>query len=151
MLQYKYRSVSQLEFLLSRIVEGCIFNAITSHPKWEFDRRFVGSITKRTVGTLSAAMPKVLAVSHMTSSERQGLAYTSSPAVRAFANQTQRWGAPCVRTPTPPSIARFRKAVSLMGREARIADNSERLSALIDVLRLLAKHEENIRKRAPQP
>lgn len=48
--------------LIYSIVSGSIRNAVNAHPKWAFDNRFVGSITKRAAGTLMAALPSLLAL-----------------------------------------------------------------------------------------
>lgn len=131
-----YERANNRQYRLLRIVAGSCRDAANSHPKWQFDERFVTSIAKRAVGTLTAEWPSVLAVPLVVRSESDGRARAKSASRLGGEDQRRAGGTSYSGWRSP--LARLHKAVGLKAGEARRAGQTERLEALIEVLRMLA-------------
>ena len=122
-----------------RIIEGAVNNAWHAHPRWPFDPRFAKSISKRAVGTLSAALPEVLAA-HTPSAEPgddavsdrhrdQGPQAIVGPEVEGAAVSLS----PRRRSP----LLKLHMAVGKMAARAKRDGKDETVDALIKVLQLI--------------
>jgi hypothetical protein len=133
---YNRASPSQARIL--RIIEGAVKNAAYAHPEYDVPKRFARSIAKRATGTLTAQWPEVLAAKNREPSDkalgeiRRSLAPPSAQVVKRQGRGASKFGR---RSP----LAALRRDVGIMASIARRAGQHERLEALADVLRLLAK------------
>lgn len=130
--------------MMLRIVEGSIKNASDAHGV-TFDPYFARSVAKRAVGTLSAAMPSVLAAKP---SEKLGVATELVMSARAArkAQVAKPSGGPTFARPKagavpPAKTAPLRSLEKWMFQQMRGIKNeghTEYAQAFIDVLRKIA-------------
>lgn len=109
-----------------RAVAGAVRNVADCHPDWDMHHpQAARSIAKRAAGTLRAQWPEVLAA-------------TPSATPRRNANSRRRGGGGSLGHRLPPFSARLHREVSRLVRPAKDAGNTERVAALIEVLRIIA-------------
>lgn len=131
--------------LVMRIVAGAVRNAAHAHPGWgNYDPRLAHSVAKRAAGTLTAQWREVLAVSGKASSDSD--AGCKDPHHASVRSQPLRSrGRVSHSFPARALLRSLHRRLSIMAGEARRAGETERLVALIDVLRLIA-HEDELRR-----
>lgn len=132
-IEWGGRRVGKTHDAIYRAVAGAVRNVAHAHPTWDIQNRDIArSIAKRATGTLAAQWPEVLAAK-----PSEGRADTGPGLVR------RRRGRLAAGRPLAFSSRAFRE-ISALVRPAKDAGNTERVQALIDVLRIL----DGIRRRA---
>lgn len=142
-----YKRATPRQAVVLRMIEGAVRNAAHAHPGGRIDDESIArSISKRAVGTLTAAWPAMLAASGARSDGSRGHR-KSRPAADVGHLRSDDGSADV--TPLPhdrrgASRVSWRAPVRLLHRaignacsEARRAGQTERLAALVDVLRLI--------------
>lgn len=119
---------------LSRIIEGSIRDALNGHIEWEFDRRFVGSIVKRAVGTLSAQWPELFELSRATE------VIVKVPEKVAFTVYERKRNMLFLKNGRKSGyVYTLRNVISSMAKEAKASGNIEREQACVDILKTMEK------------
>lgn len=132
---YTRATPSQARIL--RAVEGAVKNAADAHPEYRIDRRFCKSVAKRAAGTLTAQWPDVLAAG-MPSEKAAGLLVgTGSRNLATQSPKGERRGV-FQHNKRPPLVLLRAQIVKIMHTEKQAGDVG-RVSALIDVLRMIAE------------
>lgn len=123
--------------MVLRMVEGAVRNAGHHHPHWGLDDRIARSIAKRAAGTLTAQWLEVLAASGP--SDKANGDSLAPPRPRGVKDRDGLAKGERLRFGRRSPLHSATVAVGLMVRQARKAGETERVAALVDVLRLLAK------------
>jgi hypothetical protein len=120
-----------------RAVDGAVRNVAHHHPKWSASHPDIArSIAKRAAGTLTADWPDVLAARGVPS-DADGPGYRGHwPPSRAARTRSGR-GASSKPRRSPSSLRQIWNEISAMVTPARKAGNTERVAALVDVLKLI--------------
>jgi len=118
-----------------RMVEGACRNAMHAHPEMRIPERFARSVAKRAAGTLTSAWGSVLAAPAVRQAGGETLGASPCPGSHEMQDAGRRGAAKVVRR-TP--LLKLRRCIGEMAGDARRADRSERLEALVEVLRLIA-------------
>lgn len=128
-----YKRASGPQSRMLTIVSGAVMNAAHAHPGHAVDERFARSVAKRAVGTLSAQWREVLAAP-APSSSGAGRPYTNPPR-----NGSDHLGARGGRHSyhAGPRFAPVIREISKLIRPAKLAGQTERAEALIDVMRII--------------
>jgi hypothetical protein len=119
-----------------RIIEGAIYDAINGHPNWIIDKRFIKSVSKRAVGTLTSQWPEVLATSHATEVK---IKITQRPDWRA--GERRRALSALRQLPEPRYMKAIRNMIGYEAGEARRVGNIEREKAFVEVLKLMDQQQ----------
>lgn len=129
--------------LVFRAVAGAVLNAAHGHPDWKLDRTIARSIAKRAAGTLTSSWSEVLAA-RQASSEQDGAHGLSGlrPARGSRRSDRANRGAPLRggrsnRPPRRSPLKLLHNQVGALVRPAKHAGQSERVEALVEVLRLI--------------
>ena len=126
-----YRRASGPQFRMLAIVSGAVLNAAHAHPGHAVDKRFARSVSKRAVGTISASWPELLAASSPSGAERS----VSHP-LRNGSDHCKARGGRHSRS-AGPRFAPIIREISKLIRPAKLAGQTERAEALIDVMRII--------------
>jgi hypothetical protein len=142
-----YRRASPSQARILRIVEGAVKNTIDAHGDRE-SRNFARSVAKRAAGTLTAQWPDVLAASSP-SDQTAGDTMGSPRSLGAHLRKRQGSGGHGhsrsdenggrLRCSRRPPLRRLQVEIGILARNARKAEQFDRLEALVDALRLIAK------------
>ena len=125
---------------LLRMVEGAVKNTADAHKGWfTYSPRLGRSIAKRAVGTLTAAWPEVLALPQQAASEsaKGGSTGSSGAASATELCKSARWGRGH-RFRDRASLRRVHKELSARAGDLRRSGQTERLTGIIEALRLIA-------------
>lgn len=124
-------------------ITGAVINAADAHPKWNLTRNMAQSIAKRAAGTLTAGWPEVLAACRTPPDEDRSLREYGRSQRRSFADRGVSSG--------QVSQLQFRHLTLIANklgdeaRKAKYAGNTERVSTIIEVLRMIAKYQKELR------
>lgn len=114
------------------MIEGAVCDAANGHPQWDFDKRFVQSISKRAAGTLSAQWPHIFAISR---AKVVNIIERAKPTLRA---REKRRNMAVLRNQRQPNyIKTLTVEIGNLAGEARRAGNTEREKACIEILRMI--------------
>lgn len=128
---------------LFNAITGAVINAADAHPKWNLTRNMANSIAKRAAGTLTADWPEVLAACRKPSDEDRSLRNHGRPRGLSVARRGGING--------QVSQLQFRHLTLLAGklgdeaRKANYAGNTERVNTIIEVLRMIATMQKELR------
>lgn len=142
-----YRRATPQQRRLLRIVEGAVRNACHYHSdRLHIEPRFVRSIAKRTVGTLTAQWPEASAA--RAPSQQRGVGFLDGPrAVEGLVTDPTGPDRPVFERPEGRSAAglhrasplvRVRREIALRAGIARKAGLDARADQYIEILRLIA-------------
>lgn len=142
---YKCATPSQLRIL--RIVEGAVRNAAHGHPEYNIPDTFARSAAKRAAGTLTAQWPDVLAAKPSEKVDVRGSQYIDradgvicrTPKASRASHRPKATGRGSPQLHRRSPLPRLIKHLSILAGDARRSDNSERLAAIIEILRIMDK------------
>lgn len=138
-----YKRATPQQHRILRAVEGAVRNAGHAHPEYKIDRRFARSAAKRAAGTLTAQWPEVLAAkpgSNGQPSDKPGRKELSDFGRHRPAHLVMRSGQGAVALVYGRAqLRKLHDEVSSHIRAAKRADNKERVAALVEVCRMIAR------------
>ena len=127
-----YRRANGPQYRMLKIISGAVLNAAHAHPGHAVDNKFARSVSKRAVGTISASSwPELLAASSPSGAERS----VSHP-LRNGSDHCKARGGRHSRS-AGPRFAPIIREISKLIRPAKLAGQTERAEALIDVMRII--------------
>lgn len=154
-----YKRATLRQAVVLRMIEGAVRNAAHAHPGGRIDDESIApSISKRAAGTLTAAWPAVLAAPRVRSdgAREQRHSPGAADAGQTFTGAGNTGVLPFCHDRRGASRVSWRAPVRLLHRaignacsDARRAGQTERLAALVDVLRLMGALLES--DQAPDP
>lgn len=144
-----YNRATPAQRVVLKMIEGAARNAFHAHPDAKLGPKLARSIAKRAAGTLTSQWGSVLAARAATTVARSDrrVAKVQQPPVTppktydlaaARVQATSAGVGGGLNLAGRPLVC-LRGAIGAMAGEARRAGNAERLAALADVLRLIAK------------
>lgn len=144
---YKRATPSQVRVL--RIIEGAVRNASHAHPDKQISDEMVRSIAKRAAGTLTAGWPDVLAARTLSRRSPRTSGEISYRRPQG-AQTTKRFGRGASHLIRRSPLQKIWKALSYEIGMAKRAGNSDRMCALVYVIRVIAAIEKNDAHARPE-
>jgi hypothetical protein len=141
-----YRRATPAQALVLRMIEGAVKNAADAHPEMNLAPQHRRSIAKRAAGTLTAQWPEVLARASLPASENEGCRRHDGRASGGGSDLTRSPGSSqverAIRRRVLSSLKRppFRRLIREISRQItplRVAGQTERAEALVEVMKLI--------------
>ena len=123
------------QYQIFKMIIGAFKDVGNCHPDWALDKRFGSSVVKRATGTISEAIPGLLAAPKEWSDNADVTARTMAP--RAHLCISRVSGGRGVSAPRLSPNKTLRKRVGMLAIEAQASGNAERYKALVDVIFLM--------------
>jgi hypothetical protein len=141
-----YRRATPSQALVLRMIEGAVKNAADAHPEMNLAPQHRRSIAKRAAGTLTAQWPEVLARGSTPMSDSEGC--------RRYDGRTSGGGSDLTSPPGSSQLLKaitrralskakrppFRRLIREISRQItplRVAGQTERAEALVEVMKLI--------------